>query len=74
MHYLHAWHLQAEAMLRGPRFKFTDSKIEQMKMQLEQESKENLSSLLESLHIERRSSNMHVLEGKTDGYESPITI
>lgn len=65
-HYLHAWHMQAESMLRGPRFKFSDSKIEQMKKQLEKESRENLSSLLESLHIERRPSNMHVLEGKTD--------
>jgi nucleotide-binding universal stress UspA family protein len=65
-HYLHAWHMQAESMLRGPRFKFSDSKIEQMKKQLEKESRENLSSLLESLHIESRPSNMHVLEGKTD--------
>jgi nucleotide-binding universal stress UspA family protein len=65
-HYLHAWHMQAESMLRGPRFKFSDSKIEQMKKQLEKESRENLSSLLESLHIECRPSNMHVLEGKTD--------
>ena len=63
-HYLNVWHLQAESMLRGPRFTVSKTEIQQMKEQLERQSREKRSSLLSSAHIECRPEQMHVLEGK----------
>lgn len=65
-HFLNTWYLHSESMLRGPRFKFADSKIKLIKQKLEQEGKERLLALLESAHIMVRPDHLHVLEGKTD--------
>lgn len=65
-HYLNAWYLTSESMLRGPRFKIAEPEIQQMKQKLEEEGREKLSQLLESAHITAQPDNIHVLEGKTD--------
>lgn len=65
-HYLNAWYLQAESMLRGPRFKIADSEIQQMKQQLAMEGQEKLLQLLQSAHVKAQPEQVHILEGKTD--------
>jgi len=62
-HYLHAWRLEHEAMLRSPRFKFSQKEIDQMKQQIKEERSEQLQYLLDHNHIPHTGNNTHLREG-----------
>lgn len=66
VHFLHAWHLESETMLRGPRFNMSEEKISELKDTLRTESEEQLITLLKDTGIPQRPGHLHLLEGATD--------
>jgi universal stress protein E len=62
-HYLHAWRLEHEVMLRSPRFRVSSEEIDEMKKQIKGERSEQLQYLLDHNHIPHTGSNTHLWEG-----------
>lgn len=62
--YLHAWRLEHESMLRGPRFKLASEEVSEMKKNLYDERLERLTSLLTSCYIDANEENIHLVEGR----------
>lgn len=65
-HYLNTWRLEAEAMLRGPRFKISSEEISAMKTMLKSEREMAMARLLEDARIHTLPEHIHIIEGKTD--------
>ena len=62
-HYLHAWHLEYEKSLRGPRFKVSDEEIELMKGELVAGRRARFEQLFHETGIAPDKSHIHLLEG-----------
>ncbi len=65
-HYLHAWRLEHEVMLRSPRFKVSSKEIDEMKKQIKKERSKQLQYLLEHNHIPHTDNNTHLWEGGSE--------
>lgn len=65
-HYLHAWRLEHEAMMRGPRFKISSQEISEMKEKLSKESMLHLHQLLGHIHVPIQEGNIHLKEGMSE--------
>ncbi len=62
-HFLHAWRLEYEVMLRGPRFNVTPQEIIEMKNTLAGERKAGLDELLKLSQITPLDGHVHIREG-----------
>ena len=62
-HYLHAWHLEYEKSLRGPRFKVSDEEIELMKGELVADRRARFERLFHETGITPDQSHVHLVEG-----------
>lgn len=65
-HYLHAWRLEYEMTMRGPRFNLSTEEILDIKKELRQNREAALHQLLNDRNIRVSPANTHLIEGKTD--------
>ncbi len=65
-HYLHAWQLEYEMMMRGPRFNIPTEEILTIKKDLRQNREAALYKLLNDRNIRVSPANTHLIEGETD--------
>ena len=66
VHYLYAWYLHAESMLRGPKFNWQEDEIFKFKHEIVENGKDNLQKLLGNIHIQPDDTQIHITEGKTE--------
>ncbi len=64
-HYLHALHLEYEAMMRAPRFNMSDEQIASIKEEIRQKSRSSLKRLFAETAISVPPENIHLLQGET---------
>jgi nucleotide-binding universal stress UspA family protein len=64
-HYIYAWYLQSEIMLRGPRFKISDEEIMNLKNKIIQDGNSGLSKLFKAVHIQPNADQVYIMEGRT---------
>jgi len=64
-HYLHAWRLEYEMMLRSPRFKISAEEILDIKKELRQSREAALHKLFNDRNIRVSPANTHLIEGET---------
>ena len=64
-HYVHAWQLEYESMLRGPRFNVKTDEIAKIKKQLQVERKSIVDNLFHEALITPKEENVHLIEGET---------
>jgi universal stress protein E len=62
-HFLHAWRLEYEVMLRGPRFNVSPQEILEMKNALSGERRTGLEELLQRSQIKALDGHVHIREG-----------
>ena len=62
-HFLHAWRLEYEVMLRGPRFNVSLQEILEMKNALSGERRAGLEELLQRSQITALDGHVHIREG-----------
>ena len=62
-HFLHAWRLEYEVMLRGPRFNVSPQEILEMKNTLSGERRTGLEELLQRCQITALDGHVHIREG-----------
>ncbi len=64
-HYLHAMHLEYEAMMRAPRFNMGDKEITVIKEEMRRKSRSSLERLFAETAITVAPENIHLLQGET---------
>jgi nucleotide-binding universal stress UspA family protein len=64
-HFLHAWRLEYEVMLRGPRFNVSPQEILEMKNALSGERRTGLEELLQRSQITALDGHVHIREGES---------
>lgn len=64
-HYLHAWRLEYEMMMRGPRFNVSLEEVVAIKKELRQSREVALHALLNDRNIPVSPANTHLIEGET---------
>jgi nucleotide-binding universal stress UspA family protein len=62
-HYLTAWRLEYEMMLRGPRMKVSPEEMFELKKQLRIERETGMQQLFNSINIEPDPEQVHIVEG-----------
>lgn len=65
-HYLHAWFLHSESMLRSPRFNYQESEIQSLKQEIIAGNREKVQKLFDHIQIMPDESQVHIVEGKTE--------
>jgi nucleotide-binding universal stress UspA family protein len=60
---VHAWHLEYEKSMRGPRFRVDDKEIEEMKQELVASRSSILSQLFDEADITIDADHIHLVEG-----------
>lgn len=61
----HAWQLEHESMMRGPRFNFEDEELDQFKAEILRARQNGMRNLLERSNIPITEKNIHIIEGPT---------
>lgn len=62
-HYLHAWRLEYEEMLQSPRMKVSATEIRELKAELRNERRQQLTGCLERNTIDYHDNQVHLVEG-----------
>ena len=65
-HYLHAWRLEHEIMMRSPRFNVSPEEISDLKEEIKSERWSQLNHLLDHIHTHPQDENIHLREGMAE--------
>lgn len=64
VYYLHAWRLENETTMRGPRLNMSAAEISEIKKELFQARKASMVDLLQGKQIQITPTNLHLVEGE----------
>ena len=65
-HFLHAWRLEYDMMLKGPRFKISFQEIAEMKRAIRLQRTDNFKDLFETVSIKPGKEHIHLREGQSN--------
>lgn len=65
-HYLHAWRLEHELLLKGPRFNLPTDEILRIKTTIQEERLAEMKNILQKSQLPYEESQIHITRGHTD--------